>query len=88
MALAMFASESFFKIKSPIKDLFQKAKHKAKQAGQLLACALALRLPFKTQTISLIGYSLGSQVTKSCIKTLHYLYDSPSEPLNTTLQIP
>lgn len=39
--------------------------------GKLLAVALALGHPFTTQTISLIGFSLGSQVIKSTIKTLH-----------------
>ena len=35
---------------------------------------MALRLPFKTQTISLIGFSLGTQVVKSCLKTLNSFY--------------
>ena len=39
--------------------------------GKLLAVALALGFPFTTQTISLIGFSLGSQVIKSTLKTLH-----------------
>ncbi|TNV83636.1 hypothetical protein FGO68_gene10597 [Halteria grandinella] len=43
----------------------------AKQTGKLLAIALALGYPFPNQTISLIGFSLGSQVIKSTIKTLH-----------------
>ena len=36
----------------------------------------------------MIGYSLGSQVIKSCIKTLHFLYDNPSDSLNTSLSVP
>ena len=46
----------------------------------MLACALALRMPFKTQTVSLVGFSLGTQVVKSCLKTLHEIYNHPSEP--------
>jgi Protein of unknown function (DUF726) len=32
---------------------------------------LALGYPFSTHTVSLIGFSLGSQVIKSTLKTLH-----------------
>ena len=53
------------------KDVFLDAKKSAKLSGKLLACSLALSYPLGSQTISLIGFSLGAQVTKSCIKTLH-----------------
>ena len=53
--------------------LFEKAKESAKLSGVLLACALAIGFPFYTQTISLVSFSLGCQVSKSCIKTLHSL---------------
>ena len=54
-------------------ELFRGAKANAKRSGRLLACALAIRFPFFTQTISLVGFSLGCQVLKTCIKTLHKL---------------
>lgn len=76
---AILASQCALEFKG-IRDLFQDAKKKAKLAGKLLACALALRMPFKTQTVSLVAFSLGTQVVKSCLKTLHQIYGSPSEP--------
>jgi Protein of unknown function (DUF726). len=74
LGLAALASSSVMD-HYPISSLFKKAKDNAKTAGKLLACALALRLPLKTQTISLVGYSLGSQVIKSCLKTLDVIYE-------------
>ena len=53
------------------KSVFMDAKKSAKLSGKLLACALALSYPFGSHNVSLIGFSLGSQVTKSCIKYLH-----------------
>ena len=53
---------------------FKIVRAKANISGKLLACALALRVPFKTQTVTLIGHSLGSQVIKSCLKTLDNIY--------------
>ena len=54
-------------------DQFKAGKRNAKVAGKLLAYTLAMRYPFTTQSISLVGFSLGSQVIKSCLKTLHEL---------------
>lgn len=56
---AVLASQCALEFKT-IQALFQKAKKKAKWAGKMLACALALRMPFKTQTVSLIAFSLGT----------------------------
>ena len=53
-----------------VSDVFKESKANAKLAGTLLACTLALRDPFQSQTVSLIGFSLGCQVVKSCLKTL------------------
>jgi hypothetical protein len=39
----------------------------------LLACSLAIGFPFFSQSVSLVGFSLGCQVIKSCLKTLHSL---------------
>jgi len=52
---------------------FSEAKANAKKAGTLLACQLALRDPFLTQSVSLVGFSLGCQVIKTCLKTLAQL---------------
>lgn len=84
---AILASQGVISMK-PISGLFKKAKQNAKFAGQLLACALALKMPFKTQTISLVGFSLGGQVIKSCLKTLYYLYDRPCDPPHPRHQMP
>ena len=57
-------------VKSDVIRLFKKSKKNAQTAGKLLACALALREPFRSQSVSLVGFSLGCQVIKSCLKTL------------------
>ena len=53
--------------------LFNKSRRNARIAGKLLACSLALRDPFRSQSVSLVGFSLGSQVAKTCLKTLKTL---------------
>ena len=53
--------------------LFSACKRSAKVSGQLLACSLAIGNPFYSQTVSLLGFSLGCQVAKTCVKTLHQL---------------
>jgi len=58
-------------IYSGTSGIFLETKRHAKMSGKLLACALALNYPFQTQSISLVGFSLGTQVIKSCLKTLH-----------------
>jgi len=40
--------------------MFSMAKEESKVAGRLLGCTLALRVPFLTQSVSLVGHSLGS----------------------------
>ena len=52
-------------------ELFNSAKRVAKMTGELLGCALSIGYPFYTQSVSLIGFSLGCQVVKSTLKTLH-----------------
>ena len=54
-------------------ELFTKAIKNARITGKLVALSLALGQQFSTQTISLLGISLGTQVTKSCLKTLALL---------------
>ena len=51
-------------------ECFTESKQNAKEAGKLLACALALREPFRAQSISIVAFSLGNQVMKTCLKTL------------------
>jgi len=64
------AYDSFSK---PIDTLFNQAIKNARLTGKLVAVALALGYPFSTQTVSLLGFSLGTQVIKSCLKTLRLL---------------
>jgi|LauGreDrversion4_2_1035121.scaffolds.fasta_scaffold1330650_2 hypothetical protein len=57
-------------IASKIDDRFTYAIKKARQAGKMLGIALSLGFPFSSQTVSLVGFSLGTQVIKSCLKML------------------
>ena len=56
---------------SEFAKLFAECKKSAKLSGQLLACTLAIGFPFYSQTVSIVGFSLGCQVAKTCVKTLH-----------------
>lgn len=62
-----------FEVTKGLASVFKDSKANAKLAGVLLGCALALREPFRGQTVSLVGFSLGCQVIKSCLKTLLFL---------------
>lgn len=81
VGLAILGAQSAMEI-TRIHELFQTAKQQAKTAGKLLACMLALRMPFTYQTVSFVAFSLGTQVVKSCIKTLHKIYSGLSLNLN------
>ena len=71
-------AETMFRLVKPGIGQFKQARENCKVAGKLLACYLALRRGIsKSQTVSLIGFSLGTQVIKSCVKTLHNLYHGP-----------
>lgn len=50
--------------------MFIDSMRNAKAAGRLLAHSLMLQFPFRNQSISLIGFSLGTQVIKSWLKEL------------------
>ena len=50
---------------------FMNAIQQAKVSGKLIGLAIALGLIFPNQTLSLVGYSLGAEVAKTCIKTLN-----------------
>lgn len=54
-------------------DVFKYAKTNAKMTGKLLAYTLAIGYPFPTQSVSLVGFSLGNQVIKTCLKELSKL---------------
>ena len=52
------------------KDIFVQSINTAKLSGKLLAHALMLQFPFVNQSISLVGFSLGTQVIYSCLEEL------------------
>ena len=52
------------------RTLFNKTKDYAKKYGKLLAYAIMLGYPFARHTISLLSFSLGCQVSKSCLRCL------------------
>ena len=52
---------------SATKDAFLVARDNAKITGKILAHYFALAPEFQTYSLSLIGFSLGTQVIKSCI---------------------
>ena len=45
----------------------------ARLTGKLLAIALVLGYPFSLKSVSFLGFSLGTQVLKSCLKMLYSL---------------
>jgi len=68
-----------FKTKKILKRLnnetykFTKGVELAKKSGELLAYLLLLDFPEKYKKVDLIGFSLGTQVIKSCLQTLNTL---------------
>ena len=79
------------KIENPL-DNFDPAKsfidssHKAALSGQILAHILASKLFFKNQTITLVGFSLGTHVTKHCIKKMYELHYKDHIPCNDIIK--
>jgi len=69
--MLMRGGKSAFEINS----MFREAKDEAKSAGKLLACSLAIRgiEPIQDQSLSILGFSLGCQLTKTCLRTLNGL---------------
>lgn len=51
-------------------SLFKSARENARMSGKLLGHYLSQGLQFDSYSVSLIGFSLGSQVIKSCLNTL------------------
>eukprot|EP00347_Sterkiella_histriomuscorum_P001838 403370484 len=56
-----------------IHQIFKNAKQRSKVTGKLLGISIALGNPFYGKTISLLGFSFGCQVIKSCLKVLYKL---------------
>lgn len=56
-----------------IKSNFIKAKNQARVCGKVLAHVLASESIFKFQTVTLIGFSLGSHIIKHCLRELFNL---------------
>ena len=54
-------------------DLFLKSRKKAKYSGKILALFLACNEEFSNCQINLVGYSLGCQVIKYCLKKLEFI---------------
>lgn len=52
---------------------FKKSRDMAKVTGKLLGCYLALKQPFNTQSVTLLGFSLGTQVIKYALRVLSEL---------------
>ena len=76
MALSLLKMIISTKIPEKVKevsDVFLRAIDKAHISGRLLGLCLALKYPFCDHTISLVGFSLGTQVVKSCLEEMHIL---------------
>ena len=56
-------------------EIFVNSSKKAKLCGKILALIIASKIFFEYQTISLIGFSLGTHVISNCIKMLYKIND-------------
>jgi len=65
---------------------FIDSSNKAALSGKILAHILASRLFFKNQTITLVGFSLGTHVTKHCIKNMYDLHYKEHIPCNDIIK--
>ena len=65
---------------------FIDSSNKAALSGEILALILASKLFFKYQTITLVGFSLGTHVTKHCIKKLYELHYKEHIPCNDIIK--
>ena len=65
---------------------FIDSSHKASLSGKILAHILASKLFFKNQTITLVGFSLGTHVTKHCIKKMYELHYKDHIPCNDIIK--
>ena len=65
---------------------FIDSSNKAALSGKILAHILASRLFFKNHTITLVGFSLGTHVTKHCIKNMFDLHYKEHIPCNDIIK--
>ena len=65
---------------------FIDSSNKAALSGKILAFILASKLFLKYQTITLIGFSLGTHVTKHCIKQMYQLHYKEHIPCNDIIK--
>ena len=65
---------------------FIDSSNKASLSGKILAHILASKLFFKNQTITLVGFSLGTHVAKHCIKKMYELHYNDHIPCNDIIK--
>ena len=65
---------------------FIDSSNKAALSGKILAHILASRLFFKNHTITLVGFSLGTHVTKHCIKNMYDFHYKEHIPCNDIIK--
>jgi hypothetical protein len=59
---------------------------KAALSGKILAYILASKVFFQFQTVTLVGFSLGTHVTKNCIKQMYKLHYKEHIPCNDIIK--
>lgn len=69
-----------------IENQFLISKQTSKNAGKMLAFILASRKVFTYKTINLIGFSLGVNVIKNCIKQLYRIHTEMHIPCDNIIQ--
>lgn len=70
----------------PAEKQFLISKAAAKNSGKVLAFILASRKVFKYKTVNLIGFSLGVNVIKTCIKQLYHIHTVMKVPCDDIIQ--
>ena len=65
---------------------FIDSSNKAALSGKILALILASKLFLKYQTVTLIGFSLGTHVSKNCIKEMYNLHYKEHIPCNDIIK--
>ena len=65
---------------------FIDSSSKAALSGKILAFILASKVFFQFQTVTLVGFSLGTHVTKNCIKQMYKLHYKEHIPCNDIIK--
>ena len=65
---------------------FIDSSNKASLCGKILALILASKLFFKYQTVTLVSFSLGTHVTKHCLKQMYELHYKEHIPCNDIIK--